>query len=88
MRQTFRKTTDEFSTRDLYLAAVLKQAGIPIHRVEDSNGRGVFVFRACKEIEALTRDYFNGALRVDPQGLFAVWKSLKSAAYSAIRDVR
>lgn len=88
MRQTFQQTVDEFSTRDLYVASVLKQAGIPILRVEDSSGRGVFVFRACKEIEALTRDYFNGTLRVDPQGLFAAWKTLKSAAYSAIGDVR
>lgn len=88
MRQTFRQTADEFSTRDLYLASVLKQAGIPILRVEDSNGRGVFVFQASNEIERLTRDYFNGTLRVDPQGLFAAWKALKSAIYSAIRDVR
>lgn len=88
MRQTLRQTADEFSTRDLYLATVLKQAGIPILRVEDSNGRGIFVFQASKEIETITRDYFNGALRVDPQGLFATWKSLKSAAFSAIRDVR
>ncbi|MBI5902378.1 MAG: hypothetical protein HZB84_02710 [Deltaproteobacteria bacterium] len=88
MKQSYRQTTDEFSTRDLYLASVFKQAGVPIIRIEDSNGRGVFVFRACKEIEALTRDYFNGALRVDPQGLFGAWKSLKSAAFSAIRDVR
>ena len=88
MKPSYRQTTDEFSTRDLYLSAVLKQAGIPILRIEDSNGRGVFVFQDCKEIEQLTRDYFNGTLRVDPQGLFAAWKSLKSAAYSAIRDVR
>lgn len=80
--------TAEFPTRDLYVAAVLKQAGIHILRVEDSNGRGVFVFHACKEIEQLTRDYFNGTLRVEPQSLFSAWKALKSAAYSAIRDVR
>ena len=88
MRQTFQQTSGEFSTRDIYLATVIKQAGVPIIRVEDSNGRGVFVFQTCKEIEHLTRDYFNGTLRVDPQGLFGAWKSLKSAAYSAIRDVR
>lgn len=88
MRQTYQQTVNEFSTRDLYVASVLKQAGIPILRVENSNGRGIFVFRACKEIEALTRDYFNGTLRVDPQGLFTAWKTLKSAAYSAIGDVR
>lgn len=88
MRQPYRQTADEFSTRDLYIASVLKQAGIPILRIEDSNGRGVFVFQSCKEIAALTKDYYNGALRVDPQGLFAAWKALKSAVYSAIRDVR
>lgn len=88
MKPSYRQNTCEFATRDIYVASVLKQAGVPIIRVEDSNGRGVFVFRACKEIEALTRDYFNGNLRVDPQGLFGAWKALKSAAYSAIRDVR
>jgi len=88
MKPSYWQTTDEFSTRDIYIATVLKQSGIPIIRIEDSNGRGVFVFRSCKEIEAITRDYFNGSLRVDPQGLFGAWKALKSAAYSAIRDVR
>lgn len=85
-RQT--QTLDEYSTRDLYVASVLKQAGVQLLRIEDSNGRGVFVFQACKEIEALTRDYYNGSLRVDPQGLFGTWKALKSAVFSAIRDVR
>jgi len=87
MRQPYRQTTDEFSTRDIYIATVLKQAGIPILRIEDSNGRGVFVFQTCKEIAALIKDYYNGDLRVDPQGLFGAWKALKSAAYSAIRNV-
>ncbi len=88
MRQTFQQTSGEYSTKDIYLATVIKQAGVPIIRVEGNGRQGIFVFRACKEIEALTRDYFNGTLRVDPQGLFGAWKSLKSAAYSAIRDVR
>lgn len=78
----------EFKTRDLYLASVFKESGIPLLRIEDSGGRGIFVFQSSKEIERLTRDYFNGTLRVDPQDLFSAWKSLKSAAYSAIRDVR
>ncbi|MBI5236083.1 MAG: hypothetical protein HY886_07535 [Deltaproteobacteria bacterium] len=88
MRQTFQQAADEFNARDLYLASVLNQAGIPILQIEDSNGRGVFVFQGSNEIERLSRDYFNGTLRVDPQGLFAAWKALKSATYSAIRDVR
>ena len=88
MRPSNRQTTDEYCTRDLYLASVLKQAGVPILRIEDSNGRGIFVFTACKDIGTITRDYYNGTLRVDPQELFAAWKTLKSAAYSAIRDVR
>ena len=88
MKPFNRQTIEEFSTRDIYIASVLKQAGVPILRIEDSNGRGIFVFQARKEIEDLTRDYFNGSLRIDPLGLFAAWKALKSAAYSAIRDVR
>lgn len=78
----------EFASRDIYLATVLKQAGIPIIRIENYTGRAVFVFKASGEIEAITAKYFNGELRLDPQSLFGTWKSLKSQAFSAIGDVR
>lgn len=82
------KTPNEFSTRDIYLSAVLKQAGIPIVRVEGNGRQGIFVFKACPEIEQIIRDYFNDTLRVSPRGLFENWKALKSMAFASIGDVR
>lgn len=78
----------EYPTRDIYLATVLKQAGISIIRVENHSGRGIFIFKATPEIGEIISRYFNGELRTDPQSLFSEWKSLKSLAYSTIQDVK
>lgn len=78
----------EFSTRDIYLASVIKQSGIPIIRVENYSGRGIFVFQASEKISEVTTKYFNNMLRMNPKGLFETWKGLKSMAYSSIGDVR
>ncbi len=83
MRPT-QKQQSEFPTRDIYLATVIKQAGVSILRIEGTGGRGVFVFQASDKIEGLIRDYFNGELRVDPRTLFETWKALKSMAFSRI----
>lgn len=80
--------THELRSRDIYLSTIFKQAGIPIVRVENSTGKAIFVFRACKEIEELTIKYFNDELKVNPKSLFETWKCLKSLAFSAIGDVR
>jgi len=88
MRQTFQQTSGEFSTRDIYLATVIKQAGVPIIRVEGNGRQGIFVFRTSAKIEGLITGYFNGELRVDPKEIFETWKALKSMAFSAIQDVR
>lgn len=85
---TRQHTPSEFTTKDIYLATVIKQAGVPIVRVEGSGRQGIFVFKASEKIEGLIARYFNGELRVDPKGLFETWKALKSMAYSAIQDVR
>ncbi len=85
---THPKCTAEFPTRDIYLATVIKQAGVPIVRVEGNGYRGVFVFKASEEIDGLITRFFNGELRVDPRSLFETWKALKSMAYTSINDVR
>lgn len=82
------KTLSNFSTKDIYLATVIKQAGIPILRVEGNGRQGVFVFKASPQIETLISKYFNGELRADPKGIFETWKTLKAMAFSAIQDVR
>lgn len=76
MRQPYQQNLSQFSTRDIYLATVIKQAGIPILRVEGNGRQGIFVFNASKEIDCLITRYFNGELRVDPKSLFETWKSL------------
>lgn len=87
--QTHQQPTSEFSTKDIYLATTIKQAGIPIIRVEASNGRhGVFVFKACPEIEKIISQYFNDQIKVSPRQLFECWKALKSMAFASIGDVR
>lgn len=88
MRPIQPKTFSEFSTRDIYLATVIKQSGIPIIRVEGNGGRGIFIFKQSENIEPLIAKYFNSELRVDPKGLFETWKGLKSMAFSSIGDVR
>jgi len=88
MNHTHQQTLPEFSTRDIYLASVIRQAGIPIIRVEGNGRQGIFVFKASEKIEGLITRYFNGELRADPKSLFETWKALKSMAFSAIQDVR
>lgn len=77
-----------FSTKDIYLATVIKQAGIPILRVEGNGRHGIFVFKASEKIDGLINRYFNGELKTDPKSLFETWKSLKAMAFSSIQDVR
>lgn len=88
MKNTSPQTLPEWPTKDIYLATVIKQAGIPIIRVETYSGRGIFVFQASEKIQELITKYFNGRLKVDPKGLFETWKSLKAMAFSSIGDVR
>lgn len=78
----------QFSTRDIYLATVIKQAGVPILRVEGNGRQGIFVFKASEKIEVLIAGYFNGELRADPKSLFETWKSLKAMAFSTIQNVK
>ncbi len=88
MNQTRQQTISEFSTRDIYLASVIRQAGIPILRVEGNGRQGIFVFKSAPQIDGLITKYFNGELRADPKGLFETWKALKAMAFSTIQDVR
>ena len=77
----------EFSTRDIFLATILKQSGIPLLKVIDNNGRGIFIFKSSEQIERLINGYFNNELRVDPKSFVENWKSLKSLAYSITNNM-
>ena len=78
----------EFPTRDIYLAATLKQAGIAIVRVENHSGRGIFIFQADEKIQGIIQKYFNDSLKMNPKGLFEDWKALKSMVFASIGDVK
>lgn len=86
--KTLQQNPSDFQTRDIYLATVLRLSGIPIIRVQNNGGRGIFIFKASEKIEGIIAKYFNEELRVDPKGLFETWKSLKAMAFSTIGDVR
>ena len=83
-----RPNLTEFSTKDIYLATVIKLAGIPIIRIESNERQGIFVFESSEDIEAIIVEYFNGRLKFDPKSLFETWKSLKAMAFAKINDVR
>ena len=88
LEENFKEFCKEWHTKDIYLATTIKQEGIPIIRVENNGRHGIFVFKACPEIEKIISQYFNGQLQVDPRGLFETWKALKSMAFASIGDVR
>ena len=86
MRQLYGQ--GEFKTRDLYLAVVLKSNRIPVLRVEPSGARAVFVFEESDRLDEISTQFFNKELRLEPRSLFDEWRSLKSMAFAATRNVR
>ncbi|NIO19448.1 MAG: hypothetical protein GTN76_01540 [Candidatus Aenigmarchaeota archaeon] len=86
MKKNLPTSPPEWSTRDIYLATVLLQCGIPLLRVESRFGKGIFVYQDSEELKRVTSAYLRGELRLDPQGLFEKWKSLKSMAFSQSRE--
>jgi len=88
MKQAHHQNSSEFPTRDIYLATVIKESGIPILRIEGSASRAIFVFKASEEINRLITAYLNGELRADPRSIFDTWKALKSMAFSRTDNVR
>lgn len=88
MKQTNYQHPAEFPTRDIYLASVIKQSGIPLIKVESNGRQGIFVFRDDGRIKEIISDYFNDKLQINPKSLFETWKSLKAMAFSSMGDVR
>lgn len=83
-----RQNPSEYATRDIYLASVIRQAGIPLIRVDGNGRQGIFVFENSPEIAGILSGYFNDQMRVSPRQLFESWKTLKSLAFASIGDVR
>ena len=61
--------SNEFQTRDIYLASTIKQAGVPILRVEGNGRHGIFVFQNSYKIEEIKLKHDNGELKANPDEL-------------------
>ena len=79
---------DEYLTKDLNLAVVLKLTGIPLVRVENYSGKGVFVFKNSPKVEETISAYLNDMITMNPRAVFDMWKSLKSQAYTVSNTIR
>lgn len=81
-------TNHEYLTKDLNLAVVLKLSGIPLIRVENFSGKGVFVFKNSQRVELIIADYFNDLITMNPRALWETWKGLKSQAHTVSNTIR
>lgn len=79
---------DEYLTKDLNLAVVLKLTGIPLVRVENFSGKGVFCFKNSQKVEETISAYLNDMVMMNPRAVFDMWKSLKSQAYTVSNTIR
>ncbi len=73
----------EFKTADLYFAAYLQTAGVPLKRTDrDSGSRMFFVFdTSIANIEELKVGWYNNTAKVPAQPYANNIKSLKSACH-------
>ena len=54
----------EYRTSDIYFAAYLRVAGVPLHRTERDGRRMFFVFEQVDAFEDLKNQYFNRIAKV------------------------
>lgn len=78
----------EYLTKDLNLAVVLKLSGIPLVRVDNYAGKGVFVFLLSPKIQETITSYFNDEVVMNPRTVFDCWKGLKSQVYTTTNNIR
>lgn len=76
----------EYRTSDFYLAATFLTLGMEVVGLDRTNPqRVVFRFRDHEDRRQWTRDYFAGALRVNPAQFAAAIKALKAELYAGRR---
>lgn len=72
----------EFKTPDLYFAAYLQTAGVPLRRTDRVESRVFFIFDvAIANIEELKIGWFNSSAKVPAQTYANTIKSLKSICH-------
>jgi hypothetical protein len=77
------QTPEEFRTSDLYFAAYLQVAGVPMTKTDrNGNGKVSFVFdTSVSNIEELKQAWFNRSGRVEALPYADAIKSLKSICH-------
>ena len=71
------KNKGTFETSDLYLAALLKTAGMNFIGLTKNGSRGIFKFEDSSEREMLILDYFNGRAVQNIRVFVNHWMSFK-----------
>lgn len=74
-------TSTGYRTSDLYYAAYLKLAGVPLEGVEKSKGRVYFVFELSDAIKDLKLQYFNRTSKVAALGYAEEIKNMKTLTH-------
>lgn len=73
-----------YQSRDIYLSAALKAAGVRLLKVTNREGKGYFSFENSPKLDDLIARYHNDELKINAKTLFASWKDLKSLAFSVV----
>jgi hypothetical protein len=82
------KATNDFPTKDIYLAAAIKAKGAKLVRIDKRERMAVFVFDNTPELKETVTAYMNHELVHEVHDLFESWRSLKSLMYSILDNVR
>ncbi len=67
---------------DLYAAAALATAGLPVARIDRRGGRAVFVFAPDDRLAGVLQDYYRGALSVPARSYADAIRGLKAAIHT------
>lgn len=73
----------EFTTSDLYYAAYLKVAGVPLLGTRREGSRVVFIFEQTPLLSDLKRDFYNRNGKVSALTFCDELKALKSLTFSS-----
>ena len=68
---------ETFSTSDIYIAAMLRTAGLNFIGVAKNGPRGIFKFEDSPERERLIIDFYNGRAMQDVKAYVDHWMNFK-----------
>lgn len=71
-----------YRTSDIYYAAYLKVAGVPLVRTDREGSRVFFLFEKLDTLDDLQREYFNRTSKVVAQDYADEIRAMKNLTYS------